>query len=472
MKPVVLLVDDEDTIRMFLEKTLRDEGYEALTAATGEEALRLVTSNLPDLVLLDLKLPDINGIEVLQHIKNEVPEVSVIMLTAFGDIETAVSAIKQGAFDFVSKPVNLEQLLLAVEKGLESQKINRELFQLRRKYKHDFDSNHIPGESPQMVEIYEIAKTVAKSDTTTVLIQGESGTGKEMIANMIHKFSPRRDKPFLEINCASLPEELLESELFGHEKGAFTDAKTQKVGLLELANKGTLFLDEIGEMSLTIQVKLLRVLEKMSFRRVGGTSDISVSVRIISATNRDLETAVHEKLFREDLYYRLKVIPIHIPPLRERTGDIFILLKHFLNTYNKQFNKNFQEISNEAFETILRYSWPGNIRELKNVVERIVLLEDDVVLQEKHLPEGIKTGSGPPGDSSITRRLDIALNRPFPEEGTSLEELIKSVEMELISKALKETNNNQSMAARLLKLNRDKLRYRIKGFDLDSEDDG
>ncbi len=466
MKPVVLLVDDEDTIRLFLEKTLRDEGYEALTAATGEEALELTRSELPDLILLDLKLPDINGIEVLQRVKEEVPEVSVIMLTAFGDIETAVSAIKKGAFDFVSKPVNLEQLLLAVEKGLESQKLNRELFQLRRRLKIDMDDGHVPGESAKMKEIYDVVRTVAQSETTTVLIQGESGTGKEVIANMIHRYSPRNDKPFLEINCASLPEELLESELFGHEKGAFTDAKVQKVGLLELANKGTLFLDEIGEMSLTIQVKLLRVLERMTFRRVGGTKDIKVSVRVVSATNRDLEAAVRDKFFREDLYYRLKVIPIFIPPLRERKEDIFVLLKHFLNRFNKQFNKNFVEVADETFEMILAYPWPGNIRELKNIVERIVLLEDDSILMPQHLPESIRSGGTDSPGKSVVQHIEVALGRPYPEDGIEFEDMVKDTEIELIAKAMKESDGNQSRAARLLRLNRDKLRYRLKNFDM------
>jgi len=469
LNPVILLVDDEDTIRLFLEKTLRDEGYEALTAATGGEALETAFDKLPDLILLDLKLPDMNGIEVLKRIKEEIPEICVIMLTAFGDIETAVSAMKKGAFDFVSKPVNLEQLLMTVKKGLESQKLTRELFQLRRQVKLDMDSNFIPGESPQMKEIYEVVKRVAVSDTTTVLIQGESGTGKEVIATMIHQYSPRKDKPFLEINCASLPEELLESELFGHEKGAFTDAKVQKIGLLELANKGTLFLDEIGEMSLTIQVKLLRVLEKMSFRRVGGTKDIKVSVRIISATNRDLEMAVQNKNFREDLYYRLKVIPIHIPPIRERKEDIYLLMKHFLNQYNKQFNKNFQEIEDEAYEIILEYPWPGNIRELKNMIERIVLLEDDTVLRPKHLPPSIKGGAAPIGEATTLRMFEMTLSRPLPSDGIPFEEMLRNAEKEFIVKAMREAGGNQSKASRLLRLNRDKLRYRLKNFDMDTD---
>jgi transcriptional regulator with GAF, ATPase, and Fis domain len=323
-----------------------------------------------------------------------------------------------------------------------------------------------------MKEIYNVVKTVAQSETTTILIQGESGTGKEMIANMIHRYSPRHDKAFLEVNCASLPEELLESELFGHEKGAFTDAKTTKVGLLELANKGTLFLDEVGEMSLTIQVKLLRVLERMTFRKVGGTKDIKVSVRIISATNKDLEDAVREKTFREDLYYRLKVIPIFIPPLRERKEDIFVLLKYFLNKFNKQFNKNFVEVDDETFEMILSYPWPGNIRELKNIVERIVLLEDDSVLRPSHLPDSIRSGGSDIPRKSVIQQLEVAVGRPYPDDGIEFEDLIKTAEMELISKAMKEANGNQSKASRLLRLKRDKLRYRLKNFDMGPGDNG
>jgi DNA-binding NtrC family response regulator len=391
------------------------------------------------------------------------------MLTAFGDIETAVTAMKKDAFDFVSKPVNLEQLLITIEKGLESRKLTRELFELRRRFKLDVGDDYIPGESPQMKEIYEIVQRVAQSDTTTILIQGESGTGKEMIATMIHRYSSRRDQPFLEVNCASLPEELLESELFGHEKGAFTDAKNQKVGLLELANKGTLFLDEIGEMSLTIQVKVLRVLERMTFRRVGGTKDIKVSVRIISATNSDLESAVQRKAFREDLYYRLKVVPVFIPPLRERKEDVHLLLKHFLNHFNKQFNKNFGEVEDAAYDVILNYPWPGNIRELKNMVERVVLLEDDTVLRVGHIPLSIRQGTAPAQELSAVRRIEAALSRPFPDDGMAFEELMDGVERELIGKAMREAGGNQSRAARSLRLNRDKIRYRLKNLNMEQE---
>ncbi|MCD6378974.1 sigma-54-dependent Fis family transcriptional regulator [bacterium] len=470
VKPVVLLVDDESTIRLFLEKTLKDDGYETFTAADGEEALRIVEKELPDLVLLDLKLPGINGLEVLDRVKKDYPEICIIMLTAFGDIETAVLAMKKGAFDFVSKPVNLEQLLLVVEKGLNSQKLNRELINLRRQLELDFGNNYVPSVCDKMKRIYKTVKTVAGSGTTTVLIQGESGTGKEIIANMIHKFSQRREKAFMEVNCASLPEELLESELFGHEKGAFTDAKEQKRGLLELTNHGTLFLDEIGEMSKTIQVKFLRVLEKMTFRRVGGIKDISVDVRIISATNRNLEEAVENNEFRKDLYYRLKVVPIDIPPLRERKEDLFILMKHFMNKFNKQFNKNFQEISDSAFQAILQYRWPGNIRELKNAIERIVLLEDGTVLKTEHLPANILRDAVKGNkQGTILHKIEVALNKPFSDEGIPFEELVTSLENDLIRKAMGETNSNQSKAAKLLRLNRDKLRYRLKNLGFEQE---
>jgi two-component system response regulator AtoC len=462
-KAMILLVDDQDSIRFFLEKTLTEEGFDARSAATGREALEIVRHEIPDLVLLDLKLPDLNGLDVLRQIKESLPEMVVIMITAFGDIQVAVEAMKNGAFDFVNKPINLEQLLLVIDKGLRSKKVDRELLRLRRKYKDLLGSEHVPSESEQMQKVYEVIQQVARSETTTVLIEGESGSGKEVIANLIHKFSPRSDRPFLEINCASLPEELLESELFGHEKGAFTDAKVQKPGLLELANRGTLFLDEIGEMSLTIQVKLLRVLERMSFRRVGGTKDINVSVRIISATNRDLKEAVGVGTFREDLYYRLKVVPIYVPPLRERRSDVLPLIHHFIGLYNRQFNKSFEGLGAEAREIVLTYEWPGNIRELKNMVERIVLLEEGPLIEAEHLPmTQPETGRS----SSYLARLERVLSLPIPEDGIPFEDLIAELERELILKASKESGWNQSRSAALLRMKRDKLRYRMKNYDL------
>jgi len=466
VKPLILLVDDQESIRFFLTKTLTDEGYEVRSAGTAAQAVEIINSDMPDLVLLDLKLPDRNGLEVLADIRDILKDICVVMMTAFGDIKTAVEAMKLGAFDYVNKPINLEQLLLVIEKGLKSKELSRELLRLRRRSNVDVDSTYVPSQSPSMQGVYKMVQQVARSESTTVLIEGESGTGKDVISNLIHKMSARHNMPMMEINCASLPEELLESELFGHEKGAFTDAKAQKLGLLELANRGTLFLDEIGEMSLTIQVKLLRVLERMTFKRVGGTKDISVNVRIISATNRDLVAAVKAQTFREDLYYRLKVVPIYIPPLRERKEDILVLGKHFLNQYNRQFSKHFQGISEECTELMLNYEWPGNIRELKNMLERVVLLEDAEVLRPEHLPIA---GRATDANMSAVRRLENALLRPLPENGVDFDRLVSDCEIELILKASRQCGWNQSRTAELLQMKRDKLRYRMKIYNIASE---
>jgi two-component system response regulator AtoC len=461
-KSVILLVDDQDTIRFFLEKTLTQEGYETVTAKTGSEAVEKARQVMPDLVLLDLKLPDMDGLEVLQKIKEIFPEICIVMITAFGDIETAVSAMKAGAYDFVSKPINLDQLLMVIQKGLESERLNREVLQLKRQMDPDVGFDFIMGDSPQMKRVYEVVEQVAKSETTSVLIEGESGVGKEMIARLIHRYSARAEKPFLDINCASLPEQLLESELFGYEKGAFTDAKTQKQGLLEIANRGTLFLDEIGEMSLTIQVKLLRVMERMVFRRVGGTSDIHVSVRIISATNRDLQREVDEGRFRPDLYYRLKVVPMLIPPLRDRKEDLLKFVHYFLSAFTTKFNKRFDTVSDEATEMMLAYSWPGNIRELKNVIERIVLLENGPVVRPEYLPFSATRME----ERTIGRKIDNLLSQDLPEDGIDFDAVVSELEKELILKASTQTGFNQSKTARLLNLKRDKLRYRMKNFNI------
>ena len=467
MKSVILLVDDQDTIRFFLEKTLTQEGYESVTAKTGGEAIEAARRIMPDLVLLDLKLPDMDGLEVLQKIKEIFPEICVVMITAFGDIETAVKAMKAGAYDFVSKPINLDQLLMVIRKGLKSERLSREVLQLKRQMDPDVGFDFIMGESKSMKKVYDVVQQVAKSDTTSVLVEGESGVGKEMIARLIHRYSVRSEKPFLDINCASLPEQLLESELFGYEKGAFTDAKNQKQGLLEMANRGTLFLDEIGEMSVTIQVKLLRVMERMVFRRLGGTSDIHVSVRVISATNRELQREVEEGRFRADLYYRLKVVPMYIPPLRERKEDIPKFAHYFINNFNAKFNKNFETISDEATNLMLAYPWPGNIRELKNVIERLVLLESGTVILPEHLPFSTDRME----ESSIGRKIDSVLSQKLPEDGIDFDTVISELEKELIIKASNQTSWNQSKTARLLNMKRDKLRYRMKNFNINDENE-
>jgi two-component system, NtrC family, response regulator AtoC len=467
VKSVILLVDDQDTIRFFLEKTLKQEGYEAVTAKTGAEAIEKAREVVPDLVLLDLKLPDMDGLEVLRRIKEIFPEIGVVMITAFGDIETAVNAMKHGAFDFVSKPINLDQLLMVIKKGLDSERLNREVLQLKRQMDPEIGFDYILGDSGAMKRVYDIIQQVAKSDTTTVLIEGESGVGKEMVARLIHRYSNRSGKPFMDINCASLPETLLESELFGYERGAFTDAKGQKQGLLELANRGTLFLDEIGEMSLTIQVKLLRVLERMEFRRLGGTSDIHVSVRVISATNRDLQKEVDEQRFRPDLFYRLKVVPLYIPPLRERKEDLLKFANYFINMFNVKFSKNFTEIADDARTLMLSYPWPGNIRELKNVVERVVLLETGPVLRREMLPFSAYRAE----EGTVGRRIDSILSAPMPDDGIDFESIVSDLERALIVKASEESGWNQSRTARLLNVKRDKLRYRMKSFNIGDENE-
>ena len=380
MPSVILVVDDQESIRHFVSHALTDSGYEVWSAENGRKAIERLSEGPPDLVLLDLKLGDVDGLDVLKKAKEMYKELPVIIMTAHGDVESAVEAMKAGAFDFVTKPVHLDQLQVLVERGLESQKLWRELEHLRRKDRARSGLDFVRGASPAILRVYQIAEQVAQSDTTSVLIEGESGTGKQLVATIIHEKSSRKDKPFLEINCAAIPKDLLESELFGHEKGAFTDARQQKQGLLEVANGGTLFLDEVGEMSLPLQVKLLKVLETMCFRRVGGTKDIRVSVRIIAATNQNLEQMVKESHFREDLYYRLKVVPIHMPALRERREDIIALAGHFLRQFSRNFHKNFEGLSPEAERILLSYPWPGNIRELKNVFERTVLLEEGPIV--------------------------------------------------------------------------------------------
>jgi two-component system response regulator AtoC len=459
----ILVVDDQDSIRHFVSKAIEDEGHDVSSAASGEEALELVAADPPDAVILDLKLPGINGLQVLDKIKDTNKETIVIMITAYGEISSAVKAMKKGAFDYISKPVDIDHVILSLRRGLESKKLWLEIAHWRKKQLLRFDFDFVIGVSKSMQDLMGVVENLAKSTTTTVLIEGESGTGKELIANMVHRLSPRKDEPFMEINCASLPEQLLESELFGHEKGAFTDAKSQKRGLFELADGGTVFLDEVGEMSLTIQVKLLRVMERMTFKRVGGTTDIKVSLRIISATNRDLAQVVKEGRFREDLYYRLKVVPLRVPPLRERKDDVEILAKHFLNQYNTTFSKSFQGFSKKALTMMQAYDWPGNVRELKNVMERAVLLFDAEEIEPEHLSLG---DPGMTGSHEVVRQLEKVFSGGIPDDGVDFEELICNIERELIEAALRKCDYNQSMAARLLGIKRDKLRYKIKGLEL------
>jgi DNA-binding NtrC family response regulator len=466
-KANILVVDDQDSIRHFVAKALEDEGYQVRSAASVREARAAIEKDMPDLALLDLKLPDGTGLELLREIKKVQPEVTVILMTAFGELETAVEAMSSGAFWFVKKPFQNEELLALVGRGLESQRLWIELRRLRNQAFSNEDYLH--SQAASMHEVYAIAEQVARGDTTSVLIEGESGTGKEYFANLIHRMSARHDKPFVEINCAAIPRELLESELFGHEKGAFTDARAQKLGLMELANNGTLFLDEIGEMSPMLQVKLLRVLERRTFKRVGGTKDITVSLRVISATNQDLERMVAEGGFREDLYYRLRVVPLYVPPLRDRHEDVLPLARLFMDRFVKQFKKSFKEIAPAAQQVLLDYPWPGNIRELKNLFERTVLLENAEILEPRHLKLAARARPGQ--EVTFGQRIDDLMQSAIPASGIPFETLVEELERALIVKASYATKWNQSRTAELLQLKRDKLRYRMKLFQLDGPRD-
>ena len=448
----ILVVDDEHLIRWSLEQNLKKQGYEVVTAGDGEEALRLVREEQPDLVLLDIQMPGISGIEALEKIKDYDEDIVVIMVTAHGGLETAVNAMRLGAYDYVSKPFNLDELAIIIRKALENTDLKLEVARLRSETKKAVPPNIIGG-SRQVKQLMEVLEKVARSEASTVLVQGESGTGKELVAKWLHYSSYRADKPFIAINCAAVPATLLESELFGHEKGAFTDAKNTKKGLFELADGGTVFLDEIGDMEMGMQAKLLRFLEDRSFRRIGGGRVFTVDVRIISATNRDLLKAIEEKSFRNDLYYRLQVIPIHLAPLRERKEDIIPLANHFIEVYNKDFNKKVHGIAGMAERLLTDYSWPGNVRELKNVIERAIILGNDDTLMLEHLPLEIVAKSSPQsGPPMAAFRL--------PAEGIDIEE----VEKELIRQALDCTEWNQSKAAKKLNLGIDAFRYRMKKF--------
>jgi DNA-binding NtrC family response regulator len=461
-KASILVVDDQDSIRHFVTKALEEDGFTVQSVGSVRECREVIERDLPDLALFDLKLPDGTGLELLREIKRTHPEVPVIMMTAFGELETAVEAMSIGAFWFVKKPFQNEELLALVYRALESQKMWIELRRLRNRAFADEDFLH--SSSPSMQEAYAIAEQVARGDTTSVLIEGESGTGKEYFANLVHRMSARHDKPFVEINCAAIPSELLESELFGHEKGAFTDARTQKLGLMELATGGTLFLDEIGEMNPMLQVKLLRVLERRSFKRVGGTKDINVNIRILSATNQDLERMVREGGFREDLYYRLKVVPLYVPPLRERKEDILPLSRLFMDRFTRQFRKGFKDISPAAERLLIDYPWPGNIRELKNMFERTVLLENGPVLEGHHLK--LASRPRPASDASLGQRIDESLTSPISSAGIPFETLVEELERALILRASYATKWNQSRTADVLNLKRDKLRYRMKMYQI------
>jgi two-component system response regulator AtoC len=449
MEPTILVVDDEALIRWSLVQRLTAEGYFVTEAGTAKEALQKFRNNT-DLVLLDYKLPDGDGLQVLKAMKAADPEILVILLTAFSTIETAVEAMKQGAYHYANKPFNLDEIALIVAKALETTRLRREVKALRASRSEPYAISHIIGESPAMMKLKALLQKVAASPASTVLLTGESGTGKDLAAKTIHYNSDRAAKPFMNITCSALPEALLESELFGHERGAFTDARHQKLGLLESAEGGTVFLDEIGEMVPALQAKLLRFLEEKAFKRVGGAADVRVDARVIAATNRDLEEAVKQGRFRDDLYYRLNVMQIPLPPLRSHVSDVPLLVNYYIDLFNREFRKKVRGGTPEAMTVLKAYRWPGNIRELRNAVERAMLLAESDWLAAEDFPVS--------GDRGTTART---LN--LPEEGLSLDAL----ERELVVQALQRTGGNQTRAASLLGLNRDQIRYRIEKFGLD-----
>jgi DNA-binding NtrC family response regulator len=458
MAQKILVIDDEKLIRWTLEQHLVKEGYEVATAESAEKGFALIAEDTPDLVLLDNRLPEMTGLEMLEKLNVQEHGLMVIMITAYGMVETAVKAMKFGAYDYISKPFNLEEITFVIKKALEAGSLRSQVRQLRQECRGRVDA--IIGESEDMTKVKNLILKIAGSDATTVLIQGESGTGKELVAKAIHYSSARSDKPFMAINCAALPVTLLETELMGHEKGAFTDAKTAKKGLFELADGGTVFLDEIGDMNMSIQAKLLRLLEEKTFKRVGGVKDIKVDVRVISATNQELAKAMNEGSFRKDLYYRLQVVPVTLPPLRERGKDIMLLARHFIEYFNRECHTNVQGISKEAEQILLAYSWPGNVRELKNVMERAMILDIDKEILPENLTLEILEARP---ESAVPIGTPVSLDGfVIPETGLSMEE----VENALVRKALEMSSGNQTKAAQLLKMPRDAFRRRMKRFGI------
>jgi DNA-binding NtrC family response regulator len=485
----ILIVDDEKLIRWSVRRQLEEWGYSVLEAESGTGGLAQIRSESPDLILLDVRLPDLSGIEVLREIKQNNVSIPVIMFTGDPQLDDIKTAIKLGALDFIKKPIDFDEFQITVANAIDRSQLRSERDSLREEIKKRSGYHEVIARSPRMIDLMNFVRKVAASEASTVLIQGESGTGKDLIAKAIHYDSVRSDKPLVAINCSAIPETLMEAELFGHERGAFTDAKAQKKGLFEIADGGTLFLDEIGEMSTYLQAKLLRVLEDQTIRRIGGVKDIGVDVRVIAASNRDLEQGVRDGTFRQDLFYRLSIIPIFIPPLRNRKEDVLPLVDFFIERYNFRFRKSVKGITQEARDLLVQYDWPGNVRELKNAIERAMILEDADYIRPTYLPIQI-TGQAPGYENTIPVTVPdnsevvpagivgntMASWRPLPsgrmipvlelpKEGTSLEE----VEREFVGLALKQTAGNQTHAAKLLDISRDALRYKMKKFGFDSD---
>ncbi|HEY3582683.1 MAG TPA: sigma-54 dependent transcriptional regulator [Pyrinomonadaceae bacterium] len=456
----ILVVDDDQAIRWTLKEALQSWGLSPIEAATVAEATKQFASHSPAAVLLDIDLPDGSGLDVLREIKNEHHDTIVIMITGNVHIDNTISALRGGAYDFISKPINLEELRVTIRNAIETSDLRREVEQVRKEREREFNFRQIVGESPAMKKMLALAAKVAESDVASVLLQGESGTGKDLVAKAIHYGSQRAEQPFVAVNCAALPATLIESELFGYEKGAFTDAKARKEGLFEQAEGGTLLLDEIGELELSLQAKLLRVLEEGAFRRVGGLKDIPLDVRVLAASNRDLKTESEAGRFRLDLYYRLSVIQIDIPPLRDRGDDVLLLAQHYIDTIGGRLKRNrrITGVSPEARDVFRKYNWPGNVRELRNVIERALILEENDQITTEYLPGGLLMS---PRQTALMTNDDLPAQFVRPAEGISLDE----AELSFVRQAIERSGGNQTRAAELLGISRDQLRYRLKKLE-------
>ena len=453
---VILVIDDEQGMRKYLQRLLTQEGYQVILSPQGEKALEELKKERVDLALVDLKMPKVDGIEFLERAKAILPELPIIIMTAYATLETAIEAMKKGAADYINKPFDMDEILLVINRALERKRLEEENILLHKELERKYTFQDIVSRNPQMHKIFDLVKKISPTNST-ILIRGETGTGKELLARAIHNLSERRDKPFVPVDCASLTESLLESELFGHVKGAFTGAVSDKKGLLEVANGGTVFLDEIGHISLNIQAKLLRVLQDGTIKRVGDTTFRKVEVRIISATNEDLEGLVKEKKFREDLYYRLNVVPIVLPPLRERKEDIPLLVEYFINKYNSLEKKNLKGMSSDALKLLMNYSWPGNIRELENLIHRAVVVEKSEYIQVEDLPGELREVKTAEERDLSVRSLDFRKARRLA---------VEAFEKRFLIEALKRNKGNVSKTAKEINLDRRNLQRKLKLYKI------
>lgn len=459
MKSRILVVDDEESIREFLEIMLRKEGYEVSCVEDGQKALEALKKKTVDMVISDMQMPNMTGLQLLKEVKDQFPDMLFMMITAFGTTETAVEAMKLGAYDYITKPFKIDEVRLNIANALRSQNLEVENRTLKKELNREYSFQNLVGNSETMHRIYEMIKRVSQTPTN-ILVTGDSGTGKEMVAKAIHFNGPLKDKPFVTVNCGAIPESLMESEMFGHKKGSFTGAIADKAGLFEVADNGTLFLDEVGELPLSIQVKLLRAIQERIIRRVGGTEDSKVTVRIIAATNRNLEEMVAQGTFRQDLFYRLNVINIRTPALRERPDDIPTLATHFLKKYNERLNKAIGGISTEAMEVLKKYDYPGNVRELENIIERTVALEGGATILPESLPPFVNTPTG--------RKMASSNEIQITEDGIELDKVMGQIEKELLIKAIHTAGGVKKKAAKLLNITFRSMRYRVEKYNLGS----